>query len=67
MPLPAAEIYEAEITSSCLVAALEGLGMMPAAKPVAEQIGIVTKIARQLSELLDRIGDAARQEGNAAS
>jgi hypothetical protein len=67
MPLPIAEIYEAEITSSCLVAALEGLGMTPAAKPVAGQIAVVIKIARQLSELVDRISDAARQEDNGAS
>jgi hypothetical protein len=46
-----AEIYEAEISTSCLVAALEGLSGMPEAAPVVEQIAVITKIARQTSEI----------------
>ena len=64
LPLPMAEIYKAEISTSCLVAALEGLVLEPKAAPIAEQIAVITKVARQTSELIDQIGDAMREQGN---
>jgi hypothetical protein len=66
MPMPAAALYEAEVVSSCVVAALEGLGTMPAAQPVAEHVAVITTLAKQLSGLVDQLGDAARQDGNGA-
>jgi hypothetical protein len=70
MPSPAmltGAIYEAEILSSTVVAALEGLRTMPAAQPVTEQIGGILKLAEELSALVDQIGDAAREENGHAA
>jgi hypothetical protein len=38
---------------------------MSAALPVAQQIGVILKLAQQLSALVDQIGNATREDNNA--
>ena len=54
-------IYEAEILSSTVAAAVEGLQTAPQAAPVLEQLGVIHKLAQQLVEIIDRLGDLLRE------
>jgi hypothetical protein len=54
-------IYEIRVLFETVVAALDSLKIQPAAKPVAEQLGIIQKLASQAGEALETL-DATIQD-----
>jgi len=54
-------IYEAEVLSATVAAALEGLQTLPEAQPVKEQIGVIRKLALSLDDMISRLGDLLRK------
>jgi hypothetical protein len=57
----AAASYEAEVLSSTIVAAVEALRNLPEAASITDQLGVVHKLATQLSEIVDRLADLLRE------
>jgi hypothetical protein len=53
-------VYEAEISSSTVTAGLETIGASPEAAPISPQVSVVAKLAKRLSETLDRLSDELR-------
>ncbi|MGF1620486.1 MAG: hypothetical protein ACFCUR_07725 [Rhodomicrobiaceae bacterium] len=50
-------IYEIQILFESLVAALESLKALPEAKLLAEQLGVIQKLASQAGEALETLSD----------
>jgi hypothetical protein len=53
-------IYEIRVLFETVVTALDSLKIQPAAKPVAEQLGIIQKLAFQAGEALETLDETVQ-------
>ena len=51
-------IYEIRVLFETVVAALESTKIQPAAKPIADQLGVIQKLAAQAGEALEALDEA---------
>jgi hypothetical protein len=54
-------IYEIQILFETVVMALESLKVLPEAKSIAEQLGVIQKLASQAGEALETLGNAIQR------
>ncbi len=54
-------IYEIQILFETVVMALESLKVLPEAKSIAEQLGVIQKLASQAGEALETLGTAIQR------
>ena len=50
-------IYEIRVLFEAVVAALDSIKIQPAAKPIAEQLGVIQKLVAQTGEALDTLDE----------
>ncbi len=50
-------IYEIRVLFETVVVALDGIKIQPAAKPVADQLGVIQKLASQAGEALETLDE----------